>query len=546
MNTMIAGRLLASLLLGTTLFSSALAIQVPLEAAQASPPAVTEEEVPPIEKELRATFAEVAAFDSIEVKVRHGVVELGGTVPNAEAREEAGRVAGSFEGVRYVENLVKLASVEHEEGAKPPADGPPPTEESDDGISNEDRRIQGRLQSVFDRVDELDEVKVDVAGGVVHLTGTVFDSAARTQAADLAKSIDGVLLVDNDTQEATRLKDRLLPNVERFSSKVRGFIATLPLLVVALLLIWAFSRLAGRVAGSQRLFRRLSGNALIQSLVRQVVKAAIVITGVFFALELLGATALVGAVLGSVGVVSLALGLAFRDLAENYLASIILSIRQPFRTKDVVEIDGMLGKVIRMTTRETVLMSFDGNHMLLPNSTVFKSKVTNFTRSDNRRFSFGVGFGTDVDLRAAIELGLEQIRAIPGVLSEPAPNAWIEALGDSSVLVNFAGWVNQRESDFTKVQSEAIRTVKEAMDDHEFDMPAPTYEVHLTGGGATSPVGTTGTSPKPAKSAKPSRIPVEAADVSVDTTLDEAVDHDLRHGDEEDLLTEEKSQAPSA
>lgn len=536
MKTTTLRRLAPSLILGFALPPAAMALQEPVAATSAPVAVEAQEEVPEIERDLRDTFAEVAAFHAIQVKVRHGVVELDGTAPNAEAREEAGRVAASFDGVRYVENLIQLARAEATEGSGQPSAGLQAAK-GDDGVSNEDRRIQGRLQSVFDRVDELDEVKVDVAGGVVHLTGMAFDSAARAQAEELAKSIDGVLLVDNDTREATRLRDRILPNVERFSSKARSFIVALPLLVIALLLVWAFIWLAHRVERSQRLFGRVSENALIQSLARQIVKAAIVTTGLFLALELLGATALVGAVLGSVGVVSLALGLAFRDLAENYLASIILSIRQPFRTKDVVEIDGMIGKVIRMTTRETVLMSFDGNHLLLPNSTVFKSKVTNFTRSDNRRFKVGVGFGTDVDLRAAIELGLEQIRSIPGVLADPAPNAWIEALGDSSVLVNFAGWVNQRESDFQKVQSEAIRTVKEAMDDQDFDMPAPTYEVHLTGAGELP---SRGAAAKPASKPAPTkRVPVEPADVSVDTSLDEAVDHDLRHGDEEDLLSNE-------
>lgn len=492
----------------------------------------------PAEPSVRATLAEVEAFQGVSITLQHGVAELTGEVPSTEASDGAARLVSSFEGVRYVENLLSVAAPDREEipqdgdsAERNGAAGPGNT----NGMSGEDRRIQGRLRAVYGRVEELSEIQVDVVGGVVHLTGTALDSAAVEQAKELAESMDGVVLVDNDARTETSLRERLVPSFERFAEQVRGLVAALPLLFIAGLVVAAFVWLSRRLAASNRLFPRLSDSLLVQSLARQLVRAAVVIAGIFLALEILGATALVGAVLGSVGVISLALGLAFRDIAENYLASIILSIRRPFITKDIVEIEGEIGKVIRMTTRDTALMTFDGNHVLLPNATVFKSKVINYSRAANRRFKIGVGFGSDVDLRAAIQLGIEKLEKIPGVLGDPAPAAWIEALGDSNVQVNFCGWVNQRESDFNKTQSEAIRVIKETMDDHGFDMPVPTYKLDIVSGGTASTLSESapeGSEPV----ARPSRAPVDHADVALDSTLDAAVEDELRESSEEDLL----------
>lgn len=396
-----------------------------------------------------------------------------------------------------------------------------------------DAAIETRLREIYRQVEELDGVEVEVEAGVVHLTGTAFDATSRQKAEDLAARMDGVVLVDNDTEEATDLDERLLPSVERLSAQVRRFVAALPLFGLALAVAALFWWLAARLARMRAPFARLSDNALIQNIARQLVRVLVTTLGIFIGLELIGATALVGAVLGSVGVVSLALGLAFRDIAENYLASIVLSIRRPFRTKDVVEIEGELGKVIRMTTRETELVSFDGNHVLLPNSVVFKSKIVNYTRARKRRIVVAVGLGTDVDLREATALGLEIMGQVPGIVGDPAPSAWIEALDDSSVAVKFAGWFDQGDSDFLKVQSAAIRSVKEAMEAAGYDMPEPTYRLLVSRPGSGEAEASTPVRRPQVRSAP------DDTDVSVDSTLDEVVEEDRRVDRTVDLLSDD-------
>src|SRR5690606_21022551 len=113
----------------------------------------------------------------------------------------------------------------------------------------------------------------------------------------------------------------------------------------------------------------------------------------------------VGALFGAAGVAGIILGFAFREIIENYLASILLSLRRPFSTGDHVVVATHEGKVIRLTSRDTILMTLEGNHLRLPNSVVFKAEILNFSRNPLRRFDFSVGLGVDEDISSAIALG---------------------------------------------------------------------------------------------------------------------------------------------
>ena len=103
----------------------------------------------------------------------------------------------------------------------------------------------------------------------------------------------------------------------------------------------------------------------------------------------------------------------------------------------------------------------------------------NYTRSPLRRFDLAAGVGVDEDLAAAQRLGVQVLEATPGVLADPPPQALIEALGESNVVIRYLGWVDQRATDFLKVKSEAIRRVKEALDAGGISLPEPTYRVRL-------------------------------------------------------------------
>jgi small-conductance mechanosensitive channel len=253
-------------------------------------------------------------------------------------------------------------------------------------------------------------------------------------------------------------------------------------------------------------------------------------------LEILDATALAGAIIGVAGVAGIALGFAFRNIVENYLAGILLSMRNPFSTGDAVEIDGFQGKVVRLTSRDTVLMTFDGNHLRIPNSKIITSVLINFSRNPLRRFDFAIGVSTELDLVAVHNLGMEILDSMTSVLENPGPNIIIEALGDSTVNMRFFAWIDQRESGFGKTKSEAIRLVKDAFDQAHFDMPEPTYRVQLSDRSALiSKPATTEDLPRK-ESVKVSEP--EELDTSVETEIDDQVEAAQQKDDEANLLEE--------
>lgn len=103
---------------------------------------------------------------------------------------------------------------------------------------------------------------------------------------------------------------------------------------------------------------------------------------------MLGATGLLGALIGTAGIIGVGLGFALKSTGENYFASILLSLRQPFDPHDLVKIDDQDGRVVRLSSRATVLLDFDGNHVRIPNSKVFNATIINYTRNPERRFWF--------------------------------------------------------------------------------------------------------------------------------------------------------------
>ena len=306
-------------------------------------------------------------------------------------------------------------------------------------------------------------------------------------------------------------------------------IVALPLFLIALLIFLLFWMLGGWISRWQNLFRRISPNFFIANLLGQIVHLVFIMMGMVLALTLLDATALLGTILGAAGIVGLAVGFAVRDTVENYIASILLSVRNPFEVNDLVNIDSFEGNVASINSRATILISPDGNHIRIPNATVFKAIITNFTRNPERRFQFDVGVDSEQNLRAAQTLAMETLQAMPGVLPEPKPQVLIEALGDSNVQLRIFGWVDQRQHNFGKVRSEAIRGVKQAFDQANIVMPEPIYNLRIN---------------HPAETTKPTTVPNvsvedlrDVEDVSADRTIEEKVLQEQSASDSENLLT---------
>ncbi len=403
-----------------------------------------------------------------------------------------------------------------------------------------DVEIQRALKARFSLVEPLREIEIDVSAGVVVLNGSVDDDARRDLALRLAQSVPGVIAVEDRLEFETALERRLQPAVNSGFEKLKRLARGLPLLGLAALIVYVFSLLGRLVTRWDRPFRRFEANPFLRDLLQRALRAAFLVAGVLLALDLLGATRVVGAVLGAAGVVGLALGFAFRDLVENYIASILLSLRQPFAPNDLVVIGGNEGRVAALNSRATILITPEGNHLRLANAFVFKSVILNYTRNPTRRFNFELGVSGREDLRAAKRIAAAALGETPGVLQQPAPRAQVQAIGDSSVVLCCLAWVDQHASSFDAVRSEALIRVKEALEGAGMDLPEPTYRVQLQGevpNPCPAPA-TPNTQPAHSAASPAAQREEAAAEDSVKHHLAEQVEIEQRAQGEQNLLRE--------
>lgn len=342
----------------------------------------------------------------------------------------------------------------------------------------EDHEIDKRLREILRSTEWFESESVEVENGVVFLAGTTGDERYRKWAGDLAGKTEDVVAVVNriKVQEPPILD--LDPAYYAARDMLRSTVRALPMMGLSLLML-VVTWVAG--AGTQKIADWTVLKRIDTKLLREVARKAIVIPvyilGAFLVLKITGLSQLAMTVLGGTGLFGLVIGIAFRDIAENFLSSILLSVQNPFRYGDLIEVDGQLGFVQRVNTRGTLLMTFDGNHIQIPNSQVYKGTITNFTSNPNRRFSFTIGIGYDASATDAQNTAMKVLGDHPAILSEPEPQVLVEELASSTINLTIYAWVNAREHSWVKVKSSVMRLTLKAFEDAGFPMPDDQREI---------------------------------------------------------------------
>ncbi len=262
------------------------------------------------------------------------------------------------------------------------------------------------------------------------------------------------------------------------SAMWEDFTLAIPLILVALIVLTLAAFAAWLTTRGVRLalLRRI-GSPLLRTLCARSAGVLVLVVGLYIVLRISGLTQLALTIIGGTGLIGLAVGIAFRDITENYLASIFLSIQRPFHTGDLVTIAGVTGYVRQLNVRTTVLMVLDGNLSQLPNAMVYKSEIRNFSTNPNRRADFVLGIGYDDRIEEAQEVAREVLSNHPAVLDDPEPWVLAEELGTSTVHLRVYFWLDGREHSWFKVRSSVIRLIKRAFQDHGISMPDEAREV---------------------------------------------------------------------
>ena len=370
---------------------------------------------------------------------------------------------------------------------EPPAPAPPftPVTTGTIGVAAtaRDPEIAARLESVLKATSWFESLDVRVQDGVVFLAGTSDTSEQRVWAGDLARRTQDVAAVVNRIEVRTPSVFDFEPATRGLRDLGRGIVGALPMFAFAMAVLgiaWLFSRTARAL--TRRALERRTLAPLLREVISRAVGAVVLLIGLFIVFRVSGLTAVALSVVGGTGLLGLVLGIAFRGITENFLSSIFLSIQPPFRTGDLLAIGEHVGYVERLTNRATVLISLDGNHIQIPNSTVYQSTIRNFTSNPNRREDFTVGIGYDDAIDEAQAVAMRVLAEHPAVLDSPEPWVLVESLGSATVVLRIYFWLDGTQHSWLKVKSSVIRLVKRAFQTAGISMPDEARELVFPNG----------------------------------------------------------------
>jgi len=259
------------------------------------------------------------------------------------------------------------------------------------------------------------------------------------------------------------------------------FLANLPSLIMAIIILFLFYRLSHPAAKLvQTSLEKAKRSDSLQLIFGRLTRWSVVFLGVMFA----AMVALPGfspdELLSLLGVGSVAIGFAFRDILQNFLAGILILLTEPFKIGDQIIVGDYEGTVEDIQIRASYLKTYDGRRVVIPNSDLFTDSVTVNTAYQNRRSEYSIGIGYEDDIASAQQLCLDVLSSIDDVLDQPAPDTIMTEMGDSAVVFNVRWWTNSRKADVLKVQDKVLRDIKNRLTAEGFNIPFPIRTVLFT------------------------------------------------------------------
>lgn len=342
-------------------------------------------------------------------------------------------------------------------------------------VQNTDKVIQEKLIKILQSSGKFEDIRVSVQEGVVALSATAQSLQYVSWPSDVAKNIDGVIGVMSDVQAQ---KIDLKPIQQEFTQLVNAGIELIPLIILGVVVLSFFFFLAKPITHwLMKPILYMIDSILLQTVLRRFITTFICLIGIYFFLRIAGLTQIAVAIVSGTGVLGLIIGFAFKDIAENYISSLLISARRPFQLNDVIEVGGRLGVVQKVTSRGTTLVDFDGNHVQIPNSMIYKSVIKNLTANPKMRGSFIIGIGYDVAIGYAQQIGLDVLQAHPAVINEPEPQLLVDSLGSSTVNLIFYFWIDGHKHALNKVSSSLMKQVVQSYLEHNISMPDDAREI---------------------------------------------------------------------
>ncbi|MBD2538363.1 mechanosensitive ion channel family protein [Coleofasciculus sp. FACHB-SPT36] len=265
----------------------------------------------------------------------------------------------------------------------------------------------------------------------------------------------------------------------KIQAMIDGLIVMVPNIVLALIVFAIFFFAARTIKATvRRLTRRHRQARNLGLVLGRLSQGIVILVGLFVSLSIVIPTFKAGDLVQLLGISGVAIGFAFRDILQNFLAGILILLTEPFQIDDQIVFKDFEGTVENIQTRATTIRTYDGRRIVIPNSELFTNSVTVNTAFENRRLQYDVGIGYGDDIDRAKQLILEAIASVDGVLEDPAPDALVVDLADSTVNIRARWWVQPpRRADILDKQDQVLAAIKNKLTANGIDMPFPTQQI---------------------------------------------------------------------
>ena len=267
---------------------------------------------------------------------------------------------------------------------------------------------------------------------------------------------------------------------EQVISLGKGLIAHLPQVAVALVVLfltWFCARfLSGLLA---KVVTRLHLRSSLRFAISKIFAVGIWVIGLLMAATIVFPSVTPGKLVAGLGLTSVAVGFAFKNVFENFFAGLVVLMRNDVETGDVIRCEGICGRVEEITLRDTHLMTLDGRKIVLPNAMIFNSPVEILTKQSVRRQRLDVGVSYESDLAEARRAIRGALRELEGVSRQREPEVELTAFGGSSVDFAIYWWSGSEPADQRASRDAVVEAVKRALDDAEIDIPYPIQELRV-------------------------------------------------------------------
>ncbi|MBF2009522.1 MAG: mechanosensitive ion channel family protein [Chlorogloeopsis fritschii C42_A2020_084] len=266
---------------------------------------------------------------------------------------------------------------------------------------------------------------------------------------------------------------------QKVQAMVNGFFTLLPNIVLALIVFVIFFFVARTI---KQVVKRLTSNRRharnLGMVLGRLAQGATILLGLFISLTIVIPTLRAGDLVQLLGISGVAIGFAFRDILQNFLAGILILLTEPFQIGDQIVFKNFEGTVENIETRATTIKTYDGRRIVIPNSELFTNSVQVNTAFDHRRLEYDVGIGYGDDIDRAKQLILEAMHETEGVLREPAPDALVMELAESTVNIRARWWIQPpRRADALDARDKVLTAIKKKLTANGIDLPFPTQQI---------------------------------------------------------------------